>query len=449
MTDRNVVSLKKACGTACLQAMAENCRLEHGLRASGATGNRRRSTLQAESGSAFRPAAALLVAVAGLALSTARPAIAQPSGEVLSDLQSVTRAAVEAAAPSVVRIIVPELTEQEREVIRQRERRRRAEAMAMLDALADGAEGSAAADESDGTAETRPGPVDDLEPLPELPLEMDDEEWASREKVTRTGMVISRDGYVITSLLNVGEQFAGLRVELADGRVLPARRLGVDTHRDVVLLKVEADNLPEPRIAPAESMRIGQWVLAIGRTLPVGGPTVSKGILSARERAAGIAVQTDANVSPANYGGPLVDVEGRVVAMIAGVDQRGSSAGVEMFADSGIGFAIPIHDILEELDELKAGQQLRAPFLGVQFSTWRMGRGAEIMRVFHGTAADEAGMRDGDVILEVEGQEIVNSFLLLHQIGSRRVGDTLRIRVKRGEETIELQATLKPRPEHL
>lgn len=263
----------------------------------------------------------------------------------------------------------------------------------------------------------------------------------------RSGIIISDDGYIITSLAGCGRQRYGLQVELSDGRKLDAKCLGEDLRRDVLLLKIEAENLPAVNVVPRDQLRLGQWVMAVGRTLPVSGTTVNKGIISSLNRHAGLALQTDANISHVNFGGLLADIRGRGVAMIAAVDSAGSSASAGQFSDSGIGFAIPLQDILAQIDTLKQGQTIEPPFLGVRFNMARLAAGAEIQETIAGTAAEAAGVLANDIIVELDGLPIESCYQLMHAIGSRNVGDTVLLKVLRGEnQTVELSATLRPRP---
>jgi serine protease Do len=163
-----------------------------------------------------------------------------------------------------------------------------------------------------------------------------------------------------------------------------------------------------------------------------------------------VAIQTDAGVSAMNYGGPLVDLRGRVVAMIASVlPTSGSSERAEAFSDSGIGFAIPIADILSELPELQKGGRLEVPFLGIRLNVGRLKPGAEVLEVLAATAAAESGIKDGDVITEFDGHQILSPFQLLYQIGSHRVGDQVTFKVRRGQETLTLSGKLKALPDYL
>ena len=411
-------------------------------------------------------ASVLLGAVVAAALLAA-PA----SAEEIGDLSQAMSQAVEKASPAVVRVLVPE--------VEPRPRRSRAPQTAPVSPkkTEEPAQPSGRTSDTqepkgkDDKSETLPAQQPDKPPAQDTPDQPDKpstdkpatsegETKSSTEEETpeptkpikttsRTGLIISADGYVITSLLNAGKAEDGIKVELSDGRVLPARRLGEDVRRDVVLLKVEGQGLPAIEPARQSDAAVGQWVLALGRTLPGSGPTVSKGIISAFGRMSGVALQTDANTSASNYGGPLVDLRGRGVGMIAALGSGGSSARAEQFSDSGIGFVVPLADILAELVTLKEGKRIEPAFLGIGYNWGRLGEGAQINRVIPGTAAAECGVKIGDIITEFDGAKVASAFQIGHLIGSHKVGDQVTFKVVRGEQTLTLSGTLKARPEYI
>src|SRR5262249_17576063 len=147
---------------------------------------------------------------------------------------------------------------------------------------------------------------------------------------------------------------------------LVAKTICTDETRMLTLLKIDVPSLPVPTAVPKKEMHIGQWAIALGRALDPNldrPPSLSVGIISALERIWGKAVQTDAKVSPLNYGGPLIDVDGRVYGVLvpASPFSEGDTAGVEWY-DSGIGFAVPLEDIFAVLPRMKQGKDLRRGF---------------------------------------------------------------------------------------
>jgi S1-C subfamily serine protease len=258
-----------------------------------------------------------------------------------------------------------------------------------------------------------------------------------------SGLVVTADGYIISSAFNFANKPASIFVSVPgrqDGYV--AKQVATDTTRMLTLLKVDATGLPVPEAAPKKDMRIGQTALAVGRTYdtPERLPSVSEGIVSALGRIWGKAVQTDAKVSPANYGGPLVDLQGRVLGVLVPASPHGEdeTAGVEWY-DSGIGFAIPLEDINAVLPRLKEGKDLHRGILGVMPQSPDIYSVAPTVgTVIPGSAAAKAGVKPGDVIKEVDGHLVHNQAQVMHALGSKYEGDTASVKVQRGKEEIDL-----------
>ena len=176
----------------------------------------------------------------------------------------------------------------------------------------------------------------------------------------RRGLVVDPSGYIISSAFNFVNKPTSILVRLPDGTRKPAKLVATDHSRMLVLLKIDAEKpLPVCEIAPQGEMRVGQWAIAVGRTFESDRPNMAVGILSALDRIWGKAIQTDAAVSPNNYGGPLVDIRGRVMGVLVPLspEAAGEIAGMEWY-DSGIGFAIPVEHIQQVLPRLKKGEDL-------------------------------------------------------------------------------------------
>lgn len=265
-----------------------------------------------------------------------------------------------------------------------------------------------------------------------------------------TGVVVSPDGEIVTSAFNFISKPASVLVTLPDGKRYPARIVATDLVRSITLLRIAAQGLTPAKPADPASVRVGQWSIALGRTYDSASPSISVGIVSAVKRIWGLATQTDAKISPVNYGGPLVDLDSRVLGILTPLAQEANdaTAGVEWY-DSGIGFAIPLTDILAELPRLREGRDLRPGRTGLSFKTKDLyADPPKVDRVWFDSPAWNAGLRPGDVVEKVNGQAVGSMMQFMHQIKSRIEGDVLDVAFKRGDQTqsakLTLVAELKP-----
>ena len=159
-----------------------------------------------------------------------------------------------------------------------------------------------------------------------------------------TGLVLSEDGFVLCSAYSFAQQPTSVLVTLPSGKRAAAKIVARDNSRMLVLLKVNTDEaLTPPQLVARNEMQVGQTAIAMGRTFDAKTPNLSVGILSATHRIWGKAIQTDAKISPSNYGGPLIDLRGRVLGILVPMSPQGEGAlaGAEWY-DSGIGFAVPL-----------------------------------------------------------------------------------------------------------
>lgn len=259
-----------------------------------------------------------------------------------------------------------------------------------------------------------------------------------------TGLIIGEEGYLLSAAFHFVSEPTSILVTLPDGRRFAARQIATDRQRMITLLKVDAERLPVPPAAPRESFRVGQWAIALGRTFDAETPSVSVGIVSALNRVWGKALQTDAKISPVNYGGPLVDVQGRVLGILAPLSPHESSdtAGVEWY-DSGIGFAVPLIDLLPLVERLKGGEDLLPGLLGVSFRGKDLLQGEPIIdRVRFGSPAEEAGLLADDRVVTIDGQAITRMAEFRQVFGTKYAGDVVRFEVRRGEQTVPVEAKL-------
>ena len=255
-----------------------------------------------------------------------------------------------------------------------------------------------------------------------------------------TGVVVEEGGWVLATSFAVPRDAAEAIVVLPDatapgGQRRVARVVGRDLSRGLVLLRVDGAGLTAvSEWVPRTELAVGQWTIAVGRAWDLAVPSVAVGILSATSRSWGRSVQTDASISPANYGGPLIDISGRVIGILAPLpaDTAGMNLGTELY-DSGIGFAVPLADMLRVLPRLKNGETLSPGVLGIGYSARDPLTGeARIATCRPGSPAAKAGLRAGDLIVAAEGQPVTRIAELRHLLAPRYAGDTVRLTVERG-----------------
>ena len=268
----------------------------------------------------------------------------------------------------------------------------------------------------------------------------------SRQGGSGSGVIVSRDGVVLTNAHVVGRASA-VQVGLADGRSLRGRVIGMDETIDVAVVRVEASNLPAAPIGDSDRLEVGQSAIAIGNPLGLE-RTVTSGVVSAVNRSprgfdlAGL-IQTDAAISPGNSGGPLVDSRGRVIGINTAV-LAGAGA-------SGLGFAVPINlanDVVRQV--LTTGRVTRA-FIGIGYADvdpelarqfgLPVREGIIVGRVEAGSPAARAGIRQQDIIVRANGTAITSGGDLRRLLRSLTPGSTLRLEIVRGSnrQTISLQ----------
>jgi len=261
-----------------------------------------------------------------------------------------------------------------------------------------------------------------------------------------TGVVVAADGYIITSSFNFADKPSAIFVSVPNVKErFVGEVVATDKTRMLTLLKLKNFNgaLPLPVAAPKADLQVGQTALALGRTLSTNveqPPSVSAGIVSALNRIWGKAIQTDAKVSPVNYGGPLVDLMGRVQGILVPASPQAAdeTSGTEWY-DSGIGFAIPLEDIFAVLPKLKQGKELKKGVLGVTWSSNdAYGVVPTVGTVQPGSAAAKAGLQPGDVIKEFNGKPIHNSAQCRHLIEGLYEEDTVNLKILRDKKEITL-----------
>ncbi len=259
-----------------------------------------------------------------------------------------------------------------------------------------------------------------------------------------TGVVVSADGEIITSSFNFASKPSSIIVTLSDGRKFPADVVASDLVRQVTLIKIKQGGLIPLVPAPRKELQVGQWTIALGRTYDVSFPNLSVGILSALNRIWGKAVQTDAKISPANYGGPLIDLQGRCIGILVPMSPQGDddAAGVEWY-DAGIGFAVPLEEVLLQLDTLRKGENIRPGRMGVMFADKGPVSGAAIAgEIRPNSPAEKAGLKPGDLITQANGKPIASIPQLKTILGPLAAGSELKLVVKRDDQELPLSVTL-------
>ena len=268
-----------------------------------------------------------------------------------------------------------------------------------------------------------------------------------------SGFIISKDGYVMTNyhVVKGGDEII---VRLSDRRELKAEIIGVDPRSDVALLKIDATGLPVARIGKSSDLEVGEWVLAIGS--PFGfDHSATAGIVSAKGRSLPREnyvpfIQTDVAINPGNSGGPLFNQEGEVVGVNSQIYSR---TGGYM----GLSFAIPIEVAMDVADQLKNSGKVSRGWLGVLIQdvtldlaeSFGMGhpRGALVAKVLQESPALAAGVEVGDIIVEFNGKEVINSSSLPPIVGSSKVGIKLPVVVIRNGKEKTLYVKLGELPD--
>jgi S1-C subfamily serine protease/predicted esterase len=252
-----------------------------------------------------------------------------------------------------------------------------------------------------------------------------------------SGLIVDKDGYVITSSFNFANKPSDIFVTVPGHDRKVAKVVANDTSRMLTLLKVDLSGLPVPEAFPKAEVAIGQWALTLGRALDpeiAKVPGYSKGIVSAVGRIWGKAIQTDAKVSPVNYGGPLLAIDGRVMGVLvpATPEGEGDTAGVEWY-DSGIGFAIPLEDVFRIVPRLKGGKDVGRGVLGFnpKEPTEMYNVPVTVGAIASDSAAVKVGLKVGDKIVKIDDKPVPHFSALKHILGPKYEGDTISLVVVR------------------
>jgi S1-C subfamily serine protease len=259
-----------------------------------------------------------------------------------------------------------------------------------------------------------------------------------------SGVIVDQDGYILASSIVVRRPAASMLVILPDGSRHAAKVISKDTHRDLVLLKIDAKTELVPLELSSEvAMTVGQTTVAVGRYGDGSSPMVSRGVLSATGRLDGIAIQTDARVAPSFYGGPLVDLYGNVLGILIPAVSKGGAEDSTSWYDSGIAFAIPSNVIASKLDRLKTGEDIRKGLIGiVSKSRDPYQDETTIAAVRVRSPAEAAGILAGDEVMEVAGQPVRRQLDIRQALGSFDAGEKVQLKLRRDGNPIDVEVTL-------
>ena len=260
--------------------------------------------------------------------------------------------------------------------------------------------------------------------------------------------VVYDDGLILTNH-HVIEGTTDLVVQLSDGRRLRGSVLGSEPNVDIAVVSVgEGNDLPIAPLATDERPQVGQVAIAIGSPFRLQ-QTVTEGIVSAVDRPVPTGsvytamIQTDAPINPGNSGGALADRDGRVIGINTAIQTDGNSN-----TNAGIGFAIPIDTAVSVADRIVAGVPIEAGFLGVAGDQAVDGSaGVEVTNVTAGSAADDAGLQVGDLILSIDGAPVTAFEELAGLVVAQRPGDVVALEVVRNGQPLTIEATLGAREE--
>jgi serine protease Do len=264
-----------------------------------------------------------------------------------------------------------------------------------------------------------------------------------------SGFIISDDGYIFTNN-HVVENTDKILVKISDGKEYEAKIIGTDSKTDLALIKIKPENgLPTVEIGDSDSLKVGEWVLAIGNPFGLE-QTVTAGIVSAKGRVIGAGaydnfIQTDASINPGNSGGPLFNMQGKVIGINTAIVAHGQ----------GIGFAIPINMAKTILEDLKTKGKVTRGWLGISIQNisddiaksmnYKNKEGVLVSDVFKDDPADKAGIKVGDVITEINGRSIKDSQDLLLTIASLRVGEKANVKVWRDGKNLSFSVLVAER----
>ncbi len=290
-----------------------------------------------------------------------------------------------------------------------------------------------------------------------------DQDQPERTQGFGSGVIITADGYIVTNNHVVdGAAKDGIEVTMGDKSEQKATLVGTDPTTDLAIIKIEGKNLPAAALGNSDNLQVGEWVLAVGNPLGFLTSTVTQGIVSAMGRNIDIIrstqgranyaienfIQTDAAINPGNSGGALVNMNGEVIGINTAIATTTGRF-------QGYGFAIPVNIVKTVAADLIRYGEIRRGYIGVQIKAvdqtladaigLKDAKGVFVDDVVKGGAGDAAGLKDGDVIISIDGREMNAPNELQSYIATKHIGEEISLRVFRDGKTLEKKVTLKAR----
>ena len=282
-----------------------------------------------------------------------------------------------------------------------------------------------------------------------------------REVGGGTGFIVSPDGLIVTNKHVVLDEEAEYTVLTNDGQKYPVSVLARDPLQDIAILKMDANNLPTVKLGNSDALQIGQTAIAIGNALGEFRNTVSVGVISGLLRSVTATggsfkeqlekvIQTDAAINKGNSGGPLLNLYGQVIGVNTAMAQQAEN----------IGFAIPVNKVKKDISDIKTYGKIVYPFLGIRYVPITKaiaednnlsvdygvliikGEGGDEVAIALGSAAERAGLKEGDIILEFNGKKIDEKNTLAKLILKYKPGDAIALKILRNNQEMTLSAIL-------
>ncbi|MDR1055301.1 MAG: Do family serine endopeptidase [Prevotellaceae bacterium] len=268
-----------------------------------------------------------------------------------------------------------------------------------------------------------------------------------------SGVIISADGYIVTNN-HVIDGASEINVTFNDKKTLTAKVIGADKNTDIALIKVDANDLPALTFGNSDNLRLGEWVLAVGNPFNLTS-TVTAGIVSAKARDINIInsefriesfIQTDAVINPGNSGGALVNLRGELIGINTAIASRSGQY-------EGYGFAVPSSIVKKTVEDLMEFGTVQRALLGIRYQEINQEvakeygikklKGVYIAGVEDNSAAKEAGIQVGDILLNINGKEVTSSSVVQEEVGKSRPGDKMELTLNRDGKMKQITVILR------